>query len=748
MKLNCAEFFSKAPTEAMIADLVRNNAKRSEFKKPQRTQGSAKMKTLMAIALLASALAADADDGKAYRICGLDGDGRLRLVESRKREVRPVVALPVEEPPLARASFSPGEKLDDFDCEALENHPGVVRIDAGEGGAASEVYLGGLRFRDFLARERKFRPPVAKNGFGRWEDAAAFAASVVSNGEVRTSRRFFEEQVKGLVLDEMVRPVAESEDGRNPAFRDFLEQGITNRVMQQLTSPKLGSGTIDIQHLKFGIAWRILPRFGKPKSNLLKLMKVFSGVKIKAELNGDVDSRLTALSKEIDSADGDPFTQILLAEALIICHRRDSGDLAVHPPDATNLANRIALYGERTAAMPERTRALYEQVRHIVAEPADANTSSRGFSLRDRRHLVERLRVSKADPWLADVFEGLLELDLAWYGKGDMFSYCPKANWPTKVYPHLVAAREAFYRAWQRHPELPEGAFGMMACEWELYHSRNAARWLGQLWDAELDTPWMYRAIRHRMLTWFDKEPKAFDVAYNGIAAVTKKDLEAPYRAAHAQPPVPSSFIAFPLTNEWRQASFADDDKAPGVTPFKDAGRLQNLQFDPERRAAVWPVWWQRCRMPVDHEGEIDVEFLPTAGSTNRVAFGVLVDGTSLAVLSQVTWRDDAYRFCCWRSPVGSDARCYPYVLGEKSSSCPLSPEARRFTLRYRLKDRTIVTWIDGKLVQKLWFTEAKGGWSELPGHYQPAYFGTGVKIHAIRYRLIPPNAGLEEFVR
>ena len=31
---------------------------------------------------------------------------------------------------------------------------------------------------------------------------------------------------------------------------------------------------------------------------------------------------------------------------------------------------------------------------------------------------------------------------------------------------------------------------------------------------------------------------------------------------------------------------------------------------------------------------------------------------------------------------------------------------------------------------------------------YRPALLGTGVKIHAIRYRRIPPNAGLEEFVR
>ena len=31
MKLDCAEFYSKEPTEEMIVDLVRNNEKRGEF---------------------------------------------------------------------------------------------------------------------------------------------------------------------------------------------------------------------------------------------------------------------------------------------------------------------------------------------------------------------------------------------------------------------------------------------------------------------------------------------------------------------------------------------------------------------------------------------------------------------------------------------------------------------------------------------------------------------------------------------
>ena len=141
---------------------------------------------IICLSVCVAARAAFADDGKDYRICGLGDGGRLTLLESRKQEVRPVVALPVEEAPLATAVFKPGEKLDDFDCEALENYLGAVRIAAGEGGAASEVYLNGLKFKDFLARERKFRPPVARNGFGRWEDAERLAAFISTNGANRT----------------------------------------------------------------------------------------------------------------------------------------------------------------------------------------------------------------------------------------------------------------------------------------------------------------------------------------------------------------------------------------------------------------------------------------------------------------------------------------------------------------------------------------------------------------------------------
>ena len=164
----------------------------------------------------AAAQAVVADDGKDYRICGLDDDGRLTLVESRKREVRPVVALPVEEAPLATAVFKPGEKLDDFDCEALENYLGAVRIDAGEGGAASEVYFGGLKFKDFLARERKFRPPAAKCGWNGWGDAASLSNRLQAAGDIRSFERFKNVVVRPFVAEGLLGTFLQGEDARRP----------------------------------------------------------------------------------------------------------------------------------------------------------------------------------------------------------------------------------------------------------------------------------------------------------------------------------------------------------------------------------------------------------------------------------------------------------------------------------------------------------------------------------------------------
>ena len=112
-----------------------------------------RMKHLILLTVAIAAGAALADDGKDYRICGMEGTA-LRLVESRPRTVRPVVALPVEEAPLEVRTLTRDGELDDFDREALDGFVGTVRIEAGDAGVAKERWTRPLARRRSRMRAR------------------------------------------------------------------------------------------------------------------------------------------------------------------------------------------------------------------------------------------------------------------------------------------------------------------------------------------------------------------------------------------------------------------------------------------------------------------------------------------------------------------------------------------------------------------------------------------------------------------
>ena len=711
-----------------------------------------RMNVLMMGVLAAATVVAD--DGRDYRICGLDDDGRLTLVESRKREVRPVVALPVEEAPLATAVFKTGEKLDEFDCEALEHHIGAVRIDAGEDGAASEVYLNGLKLKDFLARERKFRPPVAKCGFSSWADAETFAAPIASNDLARTHADFVSE-IGDIVMDEFYRPIAASEDGTRVNLKTVAEV-ITNDVLVCMSYEQPLLGAIDVVRSFVAIERALSVKIESPKSNPVKLHHALWHWSY-PEHRSAAEQRVIALENELDAGPGDPFVQMLLAQALLNFHIRPRSNV-VQASDATNISRRVTALAERYALSPVRTRFAFEQVRNIVSKPADAGTHAYGFSLDDRRYLVGCLRSSKADPWVADVFEGFLELDLAWYGKGDMYQYSPQPDWMEKVYPHLKAARVLFHRAWQRHPELPEGAFGMLCVEWELHHWGNAARWLGQLWDAELDAPWMDRLIRNRLLSWFPEEKASYGKVRKLIAERANRNPKRMTRSPDADGKMTSGsskavIKAFyrgddaprrmALDKSWKNGSFQGMGSEAGVAPYKDVGKVLKMTIDSTRRERLWPIYWDGCLLPGEHEGEIDVEFSAPEDPFAFIAFGFLFSNAMEGQFVQVTRKGGKSLFEGYRTCLG-EPEVYPFVYGDKASVSSLSPDVRRFLLRYRIANGTLCAWVDGKLDQPLMFI-GKGGQKK---DYRPAFLGTGVKIHAIRYRQIPPNAGLEEFVR
>ena len=79
------------------------------------------------------------------------------------------------------------------------------------------------------------------------------------------------------------------------------------------------------------------------------------------------------------------------------------------------------------------------------------------------------------------------------------------------------------------------------------------------------------------------------------------------------------------------------------------------------------------------------------------------------------------YRFNNYYSSLGSNALCYPYVLGERSRAIGLSPDTRRFKMRYRVWDNTMCAWVESRLVQKLWCV--KGIKDECAQYFEPALF-------------------------
>ena len=704
------------------------------------------MKHLILLTVAIAAGAALADDGKDYRICGMEGKA-LRLVESRPRTIRPVVALPVEEAPLEVRTLTMDGELDDFDCEALGRFVGTVRIDAGDAGVAKEAYFHGLPLRKFLDRERAFRPPVAHNGFGSWDDAECLAGPIASNRCARVHRGFMD-VLGNVVMEELYRPIVELEDPKC-ICPSALAEAISNDVVKNVLYEQSLIGAIDVFRARVAISRSMKGKIETPKSNLVRMYKALEKWNYPAH-RGEAEQRVYALMREIDAGSGDPFTQILLAQALLNFHVKPRSNV-VPPADATNLIRRITALAERYAQSPERTRFCFEQVRNIVSRPADTGTHSFGFSMEDRRHLVACLRSSKADPWLADVFEGMIELDLAWYGKGDMYDYCPKESWPKLVYPHLIAARELFYRAWCRHAELPEGAFGMLVVEWEFHHSANAARWLGQLWDAELDTPWMHALIRNRLLPWFPREKKLYGKVRNQIAVRKKREAEyvdrkpakgsvsVAYTASYLGDPAP---LCMSLTAGWKDGSFRGLGSEAGVAPYADAGKLLKMELDPMRRERLWPEYWRDCMLPVDHEGEIEVEFVSQKDAFAFVAFGVLYAQTMEGLFAQVTRKNGTMLFEGYRTCFG-EPEVYPHVFADKAVISSFAPETSRFRLRYRVNYRTVCVWLDGNLILPLVSLDPR----VKKQHFHPALFGSGVKIHAVRYRKVPDNAGFEEFV-
>ena len=137
-------------------------------------------------------------------------------------------------------------------------------------------------------------------------------------------------------------------------------------------------------------------------------------------------------------ADEAPFARLLAAHA-----RQWVDPSSQH---ARALCAAAVRWAESHAARPERSEAVLRVLEQFVDARSD--------------RLVAALFDSSADPWIGLVLAGRVSL-----ARRDESSSAAERR------THLNNAGLAFHRAWELHPEFPQGAFGMMETE---------ARWSGR----------------------------------------------------------------------------------------------------------------------------------------------------------------------------------------------------------------------------------------------------------------------------
>ena len=156
-----------------------------------------------------------------------------------------------------------------------------------------------------------------------------------------------------------------------------------------------------------------------------------------------------------------PFARLLAA------HARQWVDPS--PEHARALCAAVVRWAESHAARPERSEAVLRVLEQFVDARSD--------------RLVAALFDSGADPWIGLVLAGRVSL-----ARRDESGSAAERR------THLNNAGLAFRRAWELHPEFPQGAFGMMETE-ARWCGRRESRdaWFRAALAARFDSPELHR---------------------------------------------------------------------------------------------------------------------------------------------------------------------------------------------------------------------------------------------------------------
>ncbi|MCQ2395670.1 MAG: hypothetical protein MJ249_15425, partial [Kiritimatiellae bacterium] len=369
------------------------------------------------------------------------------------------------------------------------------------------IEIDGQPIDQFVKAERKLRPASHGGAWKGFADTEAWSAAVHEDPNLRTWGRFNRETLRPFLEHEFVDRFRQGADATNSAFARFPEA--VGKVLDGVWDRRSGRPPLNLDAFRFDVVRgmglgtaRQLIETSDPTLRIIAALRCprAEGLKMLDRLDAEMSQEAS-------------LPRLLSALARVEFNKRRFGDREIKPSDATNItACAVALF-ERHAAEPEVTRAIHYLLTSVVSEShSNCNAVHWGFAYADREYLACRLETSKADPWVAKVVRAELESDRAWDvevgGRGD------DERWQREGRPHWLKARELYSAAWKIHPELPEGPYGAMICEWELRNRRAADLWMGHVHMAEIDNPQILSEIRGQVYGWFGIDRSTIVRAY------------------------------------------------------------------------------------------------------------------------------------------------------------------------------------------------------------------------------------------
>ena len=378
-------------------------------------------------------------------------------------------------------------------------------------------------------RARRARRPAP----GEWpglDDKAALAAwseSVRTNANLFTSARFRDERLLPLLRREALEPLLSGPD-KGAEWIDEAKQYVERELWFAWFDNLTNRPNPD-----WGRAYDFTVKEGS-KDPFLSWMSVVGQHK----WHWDDGARKQLAELEKTAAEGTPFQRLLAAHARNVLDPSDE--------HAAALRAAAVAWAESCAGRPEETRAVYKVLAQFLEVKDEA--------------LREALAASGADPWLALVIEGRLEIDRGWDDRGSGWASTVTEEGWKGFGSHLEKAKAALEKAWALHPEFPEAAKHMITVAGGGCAGADEDQWFGRALAAQIDDRESWIAYR-----WFNY-PR-----WGGSHARLRRLAEAALATDRHDAPV--AFWYGPLL-----ASICEDSEADDHAFFAEPGVAEAME--------------------------------------------------------------------------------------------------------------------------------------------------------------------------